>query len=107
MSIWPRFDIGQQPFQAGPLHVAAREAAIVIDAVSSRPALVPLAHDKGFAGFALGIEGVESLLQALLGGFARIDRAAQKYSFHDLGPKNNGPDHGVPVISRAMAVRLR
>ena len=37
-------DIGEQPLEAGPLHVAAREAAIVIAVGQQRPALVPLAE---------------------------------------------------------------
>ena len=75
-----------------------------------------LAVDVGSAGFALGVEAVEALLQTLLGAFPRVDRAA------DLGlalvpahpplpvlrrPKNSGPDHWVPVIARATAERLR
>ena len=36
-----------------------------------------LALDIGFGGFPLGIEGVEFLLETVLGGFARVDGAAQ------------------------------
>ena len=35
-----------------------------------------LAGDIGGAGLALGIKGVEGLLQAILGGFAGVDGAA-------------------------------
>ena len=73
-----RLDIGQQPLQSRALHGAAgdsRHRRIV--AGSASPALVPLARDVGLAGLALGIEGVELLLQPLLGRFAGVDGAAQ------------------------------
>jgi hypothetical protein len=74
-----------------------------------------LAGDIGIAGFALRIEGVEFLLQALIGGFARIDRAAalarerrgcRIAAGHALAfrkPKNSQPFQRVPVMARAMA----
>ena len=40
------------------------------------PAFVLLADDVGLAGLALGVEGVELLLQPILGGLARVDGAA-------------------------------
>jgi transposase InsO family protein len=36
-----------------------------------------LRQDEGGAGFALGIERVECLLQAFVGRFSRVDRAAR------------------------------
>ena len=69
-------DIGQQPLQRRPLHVAAGEAAVVVGGLDQPPALAGLALDERLAGLALGIERVEVLLQPLLGGFAGVDRAA-------------------------------
>ena len=43
---------------------------------NSLPAFVLLTLDVGLAGFALGVERVEGLLQAFVGGFARVDRAS-------------------------------
>ena len=68
--------IGEQPHQTGPLHVAAREPAIVIALGHNNPALVALAQGIGSAGLILGIEAVELLFQPILGGLAGIDRAA-------------------------------
>ena len=74
-------DVGQQPLQRRPLHGAAGEAAVVVAALTQSPALVSLAFDVGLAGFALGVERVELLLQALLGGLAGVDRAAKNLTF--------------------------
>ena len=122
-------DVGEQALQRRPLHVAAREPAIVIAGPGQYPALVPLAADVGLAGFALRLQRVELLLEPLLGGFAGVDRAAlaarvsprhrrspsarrpgtdagddrrpaERFRF---SPKNSGPDHAVPVIFRAIA----
>src|SRR5262245_2814700 len=48
---------------------------------------MPLACDIGLAGFALGIERVKRLAQALLGGFSGVDGAA----FMGHRPKNRRP----------------
>ena len=42
------------------------------------PALRSLALDVGLAGLPLSIEGVELLIQSVLGRFAGIDGAAQR-----------------------------
>src|SRR5207249_7807470 len=59
-----------------PLHVTAREPAIIVAGFGQYPALVPLAADIGLAGFALRLQRVELLLKPFLGGFAGVDRAA-------------------------------
>ena len=46
-------DVGEQALQRRPLHVAAREPAIIVAGPGQYPALVPLAADVGLAGFAL------------------------------------------------------
>ena len=40
------------------------------------PAFLVLAFDEGLAGLALGVQGIEPLLEAFLGGFAGVDGAA-------------------------------
>ena len=69
-------DVGEQPLQRRPLHVAAGEAAVVVALRRGLPALVLLAADVGLAGLPLGVEGVELLLEPLLGRLAGVDRAA-------------------------------
>src|ERR1700747_3070171 len=70
-----RPDIGEQALQRWPLHVAAREPAIVIAVSRQQPTLVLLAANVGLAGFALRRERIEFLLEPFLGGFAGVDRA--------------------------------
>ena len=97
-------NVNHQPLQARPLDGAAREPAVVV-ASAGLPALTLLADDEGLARFALGIQRVEALLEPFLGGLACVDGAGQGVQF--FSPKNAGPDHGVPVMERAIAVRLR
>ena len=59
-------DIRENPFQGGSLKGAAGEAAVIVHLGQRGPALVLLTEDKGFAGFPLGIERVEVLLEAPL-----------------------------------------
>ena len=59
-------DVGEQPPQDGPVHVAAGEAAIVIEGGQGNPTFLLLAFDIGLAGFALGVQGVEVLVQPFL-----------------------------------------
>jgi hypothetical protein len=68
-------DVGDQPFQGWPLHRAARIAAVVIAGQERSPPFVLLRQDEGGAGFTLGVERVEGLIEAFLGRFARVDRA--------------------------------
>src|SRR5207302_11318178 len=69
-------DIVKQALQRGAFEIATGEPAIVIVVSRQYPALVPLAADEGFAGFALRGERIEFLLEPFLGGFAGVDRAA-------------------------------
>ena len=73
----PGLDVAQQPLQGGPLQRAARDAAVVVVVGQRDPALGLLAGDVGERRLALGVERVELQLQALLGGFPGIGRAAQ------------------------------
>jgi hypothetical protein len=55
------FDVGQKPLERGSFHVGAGVAAVVMGVRNRCPALVPLAGDISFPGFALGIQRIESL----------------------------------------------
>ncbi len=72
----PRLDVGHEPLQRRPVHVAAGEAAVVVGVGQADPALVLLARDVRLGGLPLGVEGVELLVEALLGGLAGVDGAA-------------------------------
>src|SRR5262249_61837289 len=76
---------GDQLLQGRSLHGGAGDATVIIHCRQARPTLVLLAADEGFASLALGIQGVEVLLETLLGGLARIDRAADlRLAVHNL-----------------------
>ena len=68
--------------------------------------LMALTLDIGFTCLSLGVEGIEGLLQAFFGGFAGLDGAADPSGHGFRNPKKRGPDHRVPVISRAILDRL-
>ena len=70
-------DVGQQPLQGRAVQRAAGDAAVVILVADQHPAFRALAGDIGLAGLALGVEAVELLLEAFLGGFAGVDGAAE------------------------------
>src|SRR3712207_7325234 len=78
---------------------------------SGGPALVPLAADIGFARLALGIEGVELLLETLLRRLPGIDRAAQASAARSLagGPaathrRSRSEEHTSELQSRQYLV---
>ena len=73
----PGLDVAQQPLQRRALQRAARDPAVVVVVGQRDPALALLAGDVGEPGLALGMEAVELLLQALLGGLPGVDRAAE------------------------------
>jgi hypothetical protein len=56
--------------------MAAREGGTVVVVGHWNPALSVLTGDVGMTGVALRIDGVVFLIQALVGGLSRIDRAA-------------------------------
>ncbi|MBV6414927.1 MAG: hypothetical protein OMOMHJEC_02763 [Xanthomonadales bacterium] len=115
-------DVGEQAAQARALHVAAREATIVVAIVQRHPAFVALAGDERQAGIALGFEAVVLLVESLVAGFAGVDRTAflgddrrrrrvgSALRLHArsfvVSPKKAGPDQRVPAMWQAMAVRL-
>src|SRR6266851_5401174 len=79
-----------------------------------------LAFDVGGGGLVLRVQRVELLVEPVLGGDPRIDRAADRLDrscphdralFVDLSslsrrPKKRGPFHLVPVIAKATFERL-
>ena len=67
--------VGEQALKRGPVQGPAGESAIVVGRRDEAPALTLLAADESLAGLALGMEGIEVLLQPLFGGFAGVDRA--------------------------------
>ncbi len=111
----PSIDVGQKGPQPWPIHRSAGEAAIVVDLGPDGPALADLRGDIGLACLALGLQAVELLVQALFGGLAGVDGAAelgldqagQQETSSVLRPKNRGPFQRVPVIVRATSERLR
>ena len=113
-------DVGQQAAQGRALQRGAGEAAVVVAIGHQGPALSALAGDVRLAGVALGVEGVELPLQALLGALPGVDRAAQPLHRGGQGglgplapahacpralrrPKKVQPFQRVPVMARAMA----
>src|SRR5262245_30346833 len=68
----------ERRFRLG-LRLPAREPAVVVGGRQGAPALVGLALDVGLGGFALVVERVEVLLEALVAGDARVDRAADGF----------------------------
>src|SRR6516165_6667068 len=124
----PRGDIGKQPLQRGPIQRGAGEPAIVISRAQAHPALVPLTVNESLAGLTLRQQGIEFLLETLLGGFAGIDGTANpcapRYAAAGrprhrsaaapteaparlVRPKNRGPDQCAPVIRSAIMVSER
>ena len=71
----PYLDISHQALESRPVSVAAREANVVVDRQHD-PTVVLLAGDVGLGRLPLGVEGVEVLLEALVGGFAGVHGTA-------------------------------
>lgn len=53
------------------------KAAIVVAFPQGDKPLATLAQDEGFGGLALRVEGIEFLIEAFVGGLARIDGATE------------------------------
>src|SRR5260221_6511758 len=73
-----RSDRAQQLLKVGSVGGAARVPAIVIAGSDLGPAGMDLALDIGRGGIVLRIQRVEFLIQPVLGGNPRIDRAADR-----------------------------
>ena len=109
-------DVRQQSLQRGALGRAAGIAAVVVAGADQGPAVMGLAADIGFCRLMLGIEGVELLVEPVLGRDPGIDRAADPLGGLAVmpvspprlrRPKKRGPDQRVPVMAKAISVRLR
>ena len=70
-------DVGEQSLERRAVQGAAGDTAVVVPVTNRHPALGLLARDVGLTGLALGVERIELLLQAFLGRFAGVDRAAE------------------------------
>ena len=72
-------DVGQELLQGRAFQRSAREAAIVVAVAQRAPAFMGLALDIGLGGLALVVEGVELLVEAMLGRDPGVDGAAQRF----------------------------
>src|SRR5271166_1621136 len=69
-------NVVQELLQRRAIHRASGIGSIIVERGENRPTFVLLARDVGLAGFALCIERIELLLEALLRRFAGVDGAA-------------------------------
>ncbi len=69
-------DVRQKPLQGRALGRAPGIAAIVVAGANQGPAVMGLAADIGLRRLLLGVEGVELLVEPVLGRDAGVDRAA-------------------------------
>ena len=69
----------EQPLQCRAVNIATGEAAIVIFRPDQGPAGMDLASDISSRGIVLGVEGVEVLLESLVGRDSGVDRAANLF----------------------------
>ena len=80
------FDVGQEPLQCRALQRSTETPAVVIAIRHQRPALRLLAGNVRLARLPLRVEAVELHVEAFLGGFAGVDRAADLRRDLCLGP---------------------
>ena len=101
----PGFAVGEQALQGRALQGAAGHAAIVVPGGQRDPAFLLLAGDIRRAGVALGLQGVEVLLEALCRRLARIEGAANRGG----SPPRRCPllSHGRPAVAPALLPRLQ
>ena len=76
-----RRDIFQQSFHRGPVNVAARVAAIVVPRRNDLPALLRLTGDEVLAGFTLGVQRIEFLIETFLSRLTSVNRAPNNPPF--------------------------
>jgi hypothetical protein len=72
-------DIGQQLLERRAIEIAAGIGRVVIMLGEGLPALRRLTLYIGLAGVPLGVQRIELQLQAMLGGFAGVDGAAERF----------------------------
>src|SRR5262249_44918906 len=117
----PGPDVDQQALQCRAFQVAAAIAAVVVAVGQRRPAGMGLTVDVRLGGFALGIQGVEVLVESFFGAFARVDGAAQwarrggfrcarvghGFAPFSVRPKKKFPEQCEPVTALATALSER
>src|SRR5277367_407891 len=74
----PGSNVVQELLKVGPVGGSTGIPAIVIPGPNQGPAGMGLASDIGGGGLVLGIQRVELLVEAMLGGDPRIDCAADR-----------------------------
>jgi len=66
----------EKPVPPGSALSGNQQSSLVKMIGNPPPALICLAFDIGLTGLALSVERVEREIEIMLGGFARVDRAA-------------------------------
>ena len=84
-------DVLQKPLEGRPLHRPAGQASVVIHVAKRDPSGMTLAHDIGLASLPLGVERIEFLIEAFVGRFSSVDRAADG----EPGSRGISPGHGL------------
>jgi hypothetical protein len=74
------FDFSEEAFQGGAFEIAAGVGGVVIVLGQCLPALRGLTPYIGLAGLALSVQGIELLVEAVLGRLAGVDGAADGFS---------------------------
>ena len=93
-------DRAEKGLQGGSVETRAGIAAVIVAAVGEDPALMSLAADISCAGFALGVEGIEVLLEPMVGRDPRIDRASSGGRRRGrMSARAPTPTHGAPLPS--------
>lgn len=116
--------IREESLQGRAVHGAARIAAVVIGGWQAAPALMDLALDVCLGRLPPVVEGVELLLQPVIGRDPRVDGAPERLDGSramddlrligrcsartlSLRPKNRDPFQVAPVMARATSDKLR
>src|SRR5204862_1661505 len=73
----PLVDVRQQLLQRRAIHGSAGDAAVIIGGLQQSPTLMGLALDVRLSGLALGMQGVEVLLQPMLRRLPGVDDTTQ------------------------------
>ena len=94
----PALNVRHQPAQRRPIHIAARETAIVVVIGHGDPAFGTLAGNKGLPGFFLGIDGVEGLIQTLVAGHAAVHGAALRWQSRGGKPRTRADSKQATVV---------
>src|SRR5262249_56698377 len=93
----PALETPQEWWAVGGVGVAARVTAVVVADRERRPTGMGLAVDVGFRGLALGIQGVEVLVESFFGALARVDGTTHRGSRE--GFRLAGSSHGLAPFS--------